>query len=70
MIILGVALIIAGVYAGWISAAPTIDVTSIDIWSTTNPIIWGIGIGLVVLGIVLEVMGRAGHPVLGRRHYF
>jgi|GEM_PF-3191840 len=70
MIILGVLLIIVGVYAGWIGVPPTIDIFSIDIWSRTNPIFWGIGIGLVVVGIVLEVLGRMGHPVFGRRHYF
>ncbi|MFR9749751.1 DUF6131 family protein [Nocardia sp. 004] len=33
-------------------------------------ILWTIGIILVVVGAVLELLGRAGRPVLGRRHYF
>jgi len=65
MMILGVILIIVGVFAGWISVPATIDPFSVDPWSTTNPIVWGIGIGVVVIGIVLAVLGRLGHRVGG-----
>jgi hypothetical protein len=34
------------------------------------PIFWTIGIVLVFIGIVLELMGMAGHAVAGRRHYY
>jgi hypothetical protein len=34
------------------------------------PVFWTIGIILVVIGIVLELMGMAGHAVAGRRHYY
>ncbi|MFG2887075.1 DUF6131 family protein [Streptomyces sp. NPDC048297] len=33
-------------------------------------ILWTIGIILVVVGIVLWVLGLAGHAVGGRRHYW
>ncbi|HEX8005422.1 MAG TPA: DUF6131 family protein [Trebonia sp.] len=34
------------------------------------PIIWTIGIIVVVAGALLAVLGMAGHAVGGRRHYF
>jgi hypothetical protein len=34
------------------------------------PVFWTIGIILLVIGIVLELMGMAGHAVAGRRHYY
>jgi hypothetical protein len=34
------------------------------------PIIWTIGIIVVVIGALLAVLGMAGHAVGGRRHYF
>jgi hypothetical protein len=34
------------------------------------PILWTIGIILLIVGILLEVMGMAGHAVAGRRHYY
>jgi hypothetical protein len=34
------------------------------------PIFWTIGIVLLIIGIVLELMGMAGHAVAGRRHYY
>ena len=70
MIVLGAILIVVGVFAGWLSVPPTIDPVSIDPWSTTNPLIWGVGIVLLVTGIVLAVLGRLGHGVGPRRHYF
>jgi Family of unknown function (DUF6131) len=33
-------------------------------------ILWTIGIIAVVVGIILAVLGMAGHAVGGRRHYF
>lgn len=29
-----------------------------------------IGLVLLVLGIIFELLGGIGHPVLGRRHYY
>jgi hypothetical protein len=34
------------------------------------PIIWTIGIIVVVIGAILALLGMAGHAVGGRRHYF
>ncbi|MBL7494105.1 hypothetical protein I6A60_36330 [Frankia sp. AgB1.9] len=34
------------------------------------PILWTIGIILVVVGLVLAVLGQSGRAVGGRRHYF
>jgi hypothetical protein len=34
------------------------------------PILWTLGIILVVIGVVLELMGSAGRAVGGRRHYY
>ena len=31
---------------------------------------WTIGIVLLVIGVVLAIVGSAGRPVGGRRHYF
>ncbi|WP_406498883.1 DUF6131 family protein [Streptomyces sp. NBC_00846] len=33
-------------------------------------ILWTIGIVLVAIGIVLWILGAAGHAVGGRRHYW
>jgi hypothetical protein len=33
-------------------------------------ILWTIGIILVVIGLVLWLLGMAGHAVGGRRHYY
>ena len=33
-------------------------------------ILWTIGIVVVILGVVLALLGMAGHAVGGRRHYF
>jgi hypothetical protein len=33
-------------------------------------ILWTIGVILVVIGVVLMLMGRMGHAVGGRRHYY
>jgi len=34
------------------------------------PILWTIGIVLVVVGLILWLVGSAGHAVGGRRHYY
>ncbi|MBJ7596000.1 MAG: hypothetical protein JF886_14305 [Candidatus Dormibacteraeota bacterium] len=34
------------------------------------PILWTIGIILIVIGAILELMGATGRAVGGRRHYF
>jgi Family of unknown function (DUF6131) len=34
------------------------------------PILWTIGIVLVVIGAALALLGMLGHAVGGRRHYF
>lgn len=34
------------------------------------PILWTIGIILVVIGVVLELLGMTGRAVGGRRHYY
>jgi hypothetical protein len=34
------------------------------------PILWTVGIILVVVGAVLELLGATGRAVGGRRHYF
>jgi hypothetical protein len=33
-------------------------------------ILWTIGIIVLVIGLVLVLLGRTGHAVGGRRHYF
>ncbi|MGD0928530.1 MAG: DUF6131 family protein [Streptosporangiaceae bacterium] len=33
-------------------------------------ILWTIGIIAVVVGLILTLLGMAGHAVGGRRHYF
>ncbi|MFE7190478.1 DUF6131 family protein [Kitasatospora sp. NPDC057541] len=37
---------------------------------TSIPILWTIGIVLVVIGLILWILGAVGHEVGGRRHYF
>lgn len=34
------------------------------------PILWTIGIVLVVIGVILAILGNMGRAVGGRRHYF
>ncbi len=34
------------------------------------PVLWSIGIVLVVVGLILEVLGTMGRAVGGRRHYY
>jgi Flp pilus assembly protein protease CpaA len=33
-------------------------------------VLWGIGIIVLVVGVVLFALGRMGHAVGGRRHYY
>jgi Family of unknown function (DUF6131) len=37
---------------------------------TGIPIIWTIGIIVVVIGAILALLGLMGHAVAGHRHYF
>lgn len=34
------------------------------------PILWTVGVIVLVVGVVLWVLGAMGHMVGGRRHYF
>ncbi len=34
------------------------------------PILWSVGIVLALVGLVLLVLGRSGHAVGGRHHYW
>ena len=34
------------------------------------PILWTLGIIVLVIGVVLAVLGMAGREVAGRRHWF
>jgi hypothetical protein len=34
------------------------------------PILWSIGIVVLVIGVVLAVLGMAGREIGGRRHWF
>jgi hypothetical protein len=34
------------------------------------PILWTLGIILVVVGVVLVLLGTAGYSIGGRRHYY
>lgn len=34
------------------------------------PILWSIGIALLVIGLILIVLGAVGRPLAGRRHFF
>lgn len=34
------------------------------------PILWTIGLVLIVVGVVLMILGRAGRAVGGRKHWF
>ena len=33
-------------------------------------ILWTIGIVVVIIGVILALLGMAGHAVSGRKHYF
>ena len=35
-----------------------------------NPILWTIGVILVVLGVIFWILGAMGRAVGGRRHYY
>ena len=34
------------------------------------PILWTVGLIVLLIGLVLWMMGAAGHAIGGRRHYF
>jgi Family of unknown function (DUF6131) len=33
-------------------------------------VLWGVGIIVLVIGLILLILGRVGRPVGGRRHYY
>jgi len=37
---------------------------------TGIPIVWSIGMIVLVVGLILALLGALGHAVGGRRHYF
>jgi hypothetical protein len=37
---------------------------------THIPIVWSIGVIVLVIGLVLWLLGAVGHAVGGRRHYY
>jgi Family of unknown function (DUF6131) len=37
---------------------------------TSIGILWTIGVILLIVGVVLWILGTAGRPVRGRRHYW
>ena len=37
---------------------------------TGIPIVWTIGVIVLVVGLVLWVLGTMGHAVRGRKHYY
>lgn len=39
-------------------------------WFLPIQLLVTLGIILVLIGVVLEIVGRAGYPVGGRRHYW
>ncbi len=34
------------------------------------PVLWSIGVILLIVGLVFWILGAAGHAVGGRRHYY
>jgi hypothetical protein len=34
------------------------------------PILWSLGVIVLLIGLVLAVLGSVGHAVGGRKHYF
>jgi hypothetical protein len=34
------------------------------------PVLWSVGVLLIVVGLILEVLGAMGRAVGGRRHYY
>jgi len=37
---------------------------------TGIPVVWAIGMIVLVIGLILALLGAVGHAVGGRRHYF
>ena len=33
-------------------------------------VLWAIGIIVLVVGVILAILGRMGHAIGGRRHYY
>ncbi|MGC2168879.1 MAG: DUF6131 family protein [Acidimicrobiales bacterium] len=34
------------------------------------PVLWSLGVILVIVGLVFWILGAAGHTIGGRRHYY
>lgn len=39
-------------------------------WLAGVPILTTLGVVLIVIGVILELLSLAGHPLGGRRHYY
>jgi hypothetical protein len=39
-------------------------------WLLPVAILFYLGVILIVVGVILEILGAAGRPVAGRRHYW
>jgi hypothetical protein len=39
-------------------------------WLIGIPILYTLGIILIVVGVILELLGAIGRPLAGRRHYY
>jgi hypothetical protein len=37
---------------------------------TAIPVVWTIGVIVLVIGLMFWVLGALGHAVFGRRHYY
>lgn len=37
---------------------------------TGIPVVWGLGVLAVIVGLILELLGATGRAVAGRRHYY
>ncbi len=34
------------------------------------PVLWSLGVILLIIGLVFWILGAAGHAIGGRRHYY
>lgn len=39
-------------------------------WIAAIPVLWTIGLALVVIGLILLAMGAAGRSIAGRRYWY
>jgi Family of unknown function (DUF6131) len=40
------------------------------VFQSAAPWLFGLGVAVAVIGIVLELLGRVGRPVAGRRYWY